>query len=265
MKGHLHLTAALNDMGGTCLRDLSFSAPLHVSKPHEDAGALVVNIVNPTAGLFDGDEIECSVNVGNGAHLVLTTPSANRVYRARSDRSAMVNQRFHVAAGGFMEFYPELLIPQAGARYQQNTELRVENGGNLLFFEWLAPGRVASGEAFQFEELFWNTDICYDQRLVARERYTLHPATESVEALQQVFPESHYLALFVIGDIAFPSSAVEALQNDDLYLGHTRMVAGGWSIKALCRDGLTTRRLMKQLRQILHEQFGERTPFLGHH
>lgn len=263
MQGHLHLTASPDFEGRTYLREQSFAAPLHLSKPHEDAGALVVNIVNPTAGLFDGDEIDCRVYVEAGAHLVLTTPSANRVYRARGDGAAVVNQSYRVAPGAFLEFYPELLIPQAGARYHQRTELRVESGGTLLFFEWLAPGRVASGEVFQFEELVWDTDVWFADQLVARERYKVNPATESMEALTQVFPEAHYLGCFLIGELAFPAAAIGTLQSEDIYLGHGPLTTGGWTIKSLCRDGMSARRLMKELRTAIYQQFDRLVPSLG--
>lgn len=263
MQGHLHLTASLDAAGRTYVREQSFKAPLHLSKPHEDASALIVNIVNPTAGLFDGDEIDCRVSVEAGAHLVLTTPSANRVYRARGEGAAVVTQSYRVASGAFLEFYPELLIPQAGARYHQRTEIRVEAGGLLLFFEWLAPGRVASGEVFQFDELVWDTDVYFADQLVARERYTINPATESMEALTQAFPESHYLGCFLFGDMSLPAEAVEAMQNDDVFLGLSSLTAGGWSIKALCRDGISTRRLMKSLRAAVYKQLGKPVPTLG--
>src|SRR5205085_1366195 len=116
------------------------------------------------------DRIECDVEVQPGATLLLTTPSATRAHCMRRG-SAEVVQRMRVADGGFLEFWPELFIPQKGARYRQRTELSVAGGGELLFFESLAPGRVASGESFAYTELTWETDIRCDSTLVARERY----------------------------------------------------------------------------------------------
>jgi urease accessory protein len=98
---------------------------MHLSKPHFDADALVVNVVNPTAGLLEGDRIACRVEVETGARLLLTTPSASRAHRMNNGRAELV-QQMRVAAGGFLEFWPELFIPQKGTRYSQRTEL---NGG----------------------------------------------------------------------------------------------------------------------------------------
>jgi urease accessory protein len=57
----------------------------------------------------------------------------------------------------------------------------------LLFFESLAPGRVASGESFAYTELEWATDVRCDTVLVARERYRLTPEGEAVRTLRSAF------------------------------------------------------------------------------
>lgn len=264
MNGHLHLIASRYDSGQTYLRQQSFRAPLHISKPHEDAGSLVVNIVNPTAGIFDGDAIELTAEAEAGASLVLTTPSASRVYRSRSGGPAKVMQKFTVQSGGFLEFFPEPFIPQAGARYQQTTELHAASGGTLLFFDWLTPGRVASGEAFQYAGLSWGLDAVFNAKLVARERYCLNPDDSSLESLRQAHPQSHYLSCFFLGDPAFPLTEIESLNSPEVYLGHSSLCSGGGhTVKALCHDSLSARHTLRRLRQILYSAMGRPTPSLG--
>ncbi|TDU67313.1 urease accessory protein [Prosthecobacter fusiformis] len=263
MNGHLYLIGSCYDSGQTYLRQRSFRAPLHLSKPHEDAGALVVNIVNPTAGIFDGDTIELTAEAETGASLVLTTPSASRVYRSRSGGPAKVRQTFRVQEGGFLEFYPEPFIPQAGARYQQHTELHVAAGGQLLYFDWLTPGRVASGEVFQYAELNWDLDVWCAGRLAARERYRLSPDDSSLESLRNVHPQGHYLGCFILGVNELPLEALEALNSPQVYLGHGPLSQGGFAIKALCQDSLSARRTLQQLRVILYQALEKQVPSLG--
>ena len=263
VKGHLRLSSARSDAGRTFLSAQSFRAPLHLSKPHADAGALVANIVNPTAGLFENDETDIDVSVETGARLVLTTPSANRIYKARGDGWATSRQCYRIATGGSLEFFPELTIPQAGSRFRQQTEIRVAPGGALLFFEWLAPGRVASGECFRYDRLEWRTDLWLGERLNLRERYELRPGSDSLASLQRLFPASHYVSCVVVGDIEFPCGEITAIEPAGVYLGHTPLGYGGWVIKALCRDGLCARHVMRQLRLILYRAFDREAPTLG--
>ncbi len=265
LKGHLHLTCALDSEGRSALREQSFRAPFHLSKPHRDAGALVVNVVNPTAGLFDGDSLELVAVVEPGARLVLTTPSAGRVYQSRTGRAAVVRQTVRAQAGSFAEFLPEPLIPQAGAIYEQHTELEAGAGAELLFFEWLAPGRVAGGEVFQYQRLHWDTSVRICGKTVARERYELAPARpETMAAVTTRFPQSHYLGCFWITRRPFPQEAVERLGSDaGIYLGWSALCEGGWVIKALGADGLAVRRLMGGLRAALYESMERPVPRTG--
>ena len=113
MIGHLDIICAADAGGRSYLRHQSFRAPVHLSKPHLDEGVLVLNVVNPTAGLLAGDRIACRASVESGAALLLTAPSASRAHRM-SQGYAEVTLELRVAAGGWLENLPELFIPQGG-------------------------------------------------------------------------------------------------------------------------------------------------------
>jgi urease accessory protein len=263
LRGHLSAVAAVDARGHTYLREQSFRAPLHLSKPHSEADALVVNMVSPTAGLFDGDEVDISLMVESGACAVFTTPSATRIHRARGDRPAIVRQSLTVQAGGFAEFFPELLIPQRGARYRQETILRVEPGGTLVFFEWLAPGRVAHGETFVYSEVQWRTDLRIGETLAARERCCLRPEGPSLAGVRLAFPSGHYLGAFIVGDVPLLPEAVESLDGPDAAVGAGPLaVPGAWVIKALCRDNLSARRTLGGLRALVYRALQREMPAL---
>ena len=207
LRGHLDIICAADAAGRSHLRHQSFCAPIHLSKPHLEEETLVVNVVNPTAGLLAGDRIASRVAVERGARLLLTTPSASRAHRT-GDGYAEVTQELHVAAGGWLENWPELLIVQGGARYRQRTTIRVETGGELLFFESLAPGRVAMGEVFEFAELQWEMDLVHGGEWVARERYRLTPDAESVRAWRAQFVTGYYASCFVVSPRLAPGFRV---------------------------------------------------------
>jgi urease accessory protein len=262
VKGHLHLICSRNSLGQNHLRRQSFRAPMHLSKPHDDEDTLVVNLVTPTAGVFDDDEIDYNIQVEANARLTLTTPSSSRVYRSRSGSTGKVHQHLHVGPGAFLEYFPEPFIPHSGARYHQQNSLHVDEGGSLLFFEWLSPGRVASGESFQYHELRWDTDLWFANQLVARERYSLTPAQDSVSALTMTFPHAHYLGCFITG-IDPPHEAIDALNNADVYIGCGPLIHGGHAIKAVCNGSLAARKTLRVLREILYAAHAKKPPHLG--
>lgn len=274
LEGGFDLRCAPDARGQSVLREQFFRAPVHLSKPHRDAGALVVNVVTPTAGLFAGDRVRLRAEVAGGARLVLTTPAATRVHAMRGAEAwAETQQEFVVRAGGSLEWWPEPLIPQGGARYRQRTTLTVETGGELLFLETVAPGRVASGEAFAFEELRWATDLRCGERLVARERFRLTPDGPGLAGLRRRFPRGYWGSVFVVAPgLAAGEAArgeweegLRALHDEaaDAWLGVTALGApGAFVLKLVTADSLGLRRLVGALRKQVHAALDRSPPDL---
>src|SRR5687768_7224376 len=169
--GHLSLSAAVRDHGRTVLAEQAFRAPYHISKPYwdADARALLVQVVNPTAGILAGDRLESEISVQRDAALIVTTPSASRIFQMR-DGAAECRQHFSVSPGAWLEVMPEPLVPHRGSRYRQVTTIEVASGGTLLFVDQLMPGRVAHGEVWSWDRLCLELEVKLDGKLILRER-----------------------------------------------------------------------------------------------
>lgn len=265
LRGHLHLRCECRADGTPYVSEQQFRAPIHIGKGHLAGKSLLLNISNPTAGFFDGDQVESQITVGAGAHLVLSTPAASRVFRTRSGSPAVHQQSFHVEEHALLEWIPEPFIPHAGASYAQSTSIDLHPHANLLFFEWLAPGRVAMGEIFAYKQLRWKLDLRVGGELVARERYTLQPDNHSLEALQARFPAAHYISIYAAGAMTqdWPATELDARFTEHTSLGHGALTHGVHVIRALCRDGLSARALIEDLRQLLYTHAKLTTPSLG--
>ena len=263
LSGHLDITCALDDRGLSHLSAQSFATPIHLSKPHLDEGVLVVNVVNPTAGLLSGDRIACRVVVESGAALLLTTPSATRAHRM-PDGAAEVTQTLRVAAGAWLECWPEPFIPQGGTRYRQQTQIHVEEGGGLLFCESLAPGRVASGEAFEFTELTWETDISVGENHAVHERYRLRPDDEAVRALRRSFDHAYYASCFLIAPTLSRDQPcwqrIRELHSAEVWIGCGALAHGGWVVKIVAEGSVALRRTLATVRSELHTAVNRRQP-----
>jgi urease accessory protein len=265
LEGHLELVCACDAHGRTFLRHQSFRAPIHLSKPHLDRGVLVLNVVNPTAGLLAGDRIRSDVEVEAGARLLLTTPSASRAHSSGREWSE-VDQSFRIAAGGKLENWPELFIPQRGSSYRQRTTIEIEPGGELLFFETLAPGRVAMGEAFAYTALDWETTITIRGCRIARERYRLDPTREGVAALRERFATAYYASCFVItpeldaGDPCW--ERIHELHERSAWVGCSALLESGWVIKVITEGSVLLRRKLAAIRQILYAALNRPAPEL---
>ena len=265
LQGHLDLVCAVDAQGRSYIREQSFSAPIHLSKPHLDEGILVVNVANPTAGLFAGDRIQYRIGVESGASLLLTAPSASRAHRIVAG-DARVEQEFHVAAGAWLESWPELFIPQGGAVYRQRTEARIEEGGEALLIEMIAPGRTASGEVFAFAELDWTTEVFLGAEKIARERYLLRPDSPTLAAMRNRFPEAYYASCIIVSPRLRADDAcwqrIHDLHGDEACVGCSALVRGGWAMRVLASGSIPLRKTIAEIRRELYAALGRHMPAL---
>lgn len=116
------------------------------------SGCAFTSLVNPSGGFVTEDHLSIQASVGRDAHVVLSTPSANRVYRS-SGGEARQTVNLSVASGGVLEWFPEVTIPFAGSCFVQTIDLRLAEGATALIWDSLARGRVARGERWAFESL----------------------------------------------------------------------------------------------------------------
>jgi urease accessory protein len=259
--GHLSLQAATRAGGRTILAGQSFRAPYHLSKPYWDADArvLLVQVVNPTAGILAGDKLASEIAVGPGAALLVTTPSASRVFQMKSG-SAACRQHLTVATGGWLEVLPEPLVPHRGCSYRQTTHIEVEPGGEMLYADLLLPGRVAHGEAWVWERLCLEIDVRLGGELILRERFEqtgteLHALAELAgSGPEACFGNVVLVAPEKAGESAW-RAAVTALHGDGLWVGVSPLRHGGWSIKLVARDTMQLRGGLRATRQILASHF----------
>lgn len=258
LRGGLDLVAATDAVGRTVLARQAFSPPIHISKPHHDRGWLVVNLASPSPGLLEGDRVDVRVEVKSGARLLLTAPSANRIHATPTGYAELV-QWFSVEDEGFLDVWPEYLIPQAGARYRQRTEIRVVSGSTLLWTETIAPGRTARGEIFAFDEVKLSTDLWVGETHTIRERYRLDP--NSVQALRRRFPNAYYASLIAVGDgLADQIDEIRAVTEDhsnpECWVGATRVATNVWTVKVLATDSPVLRAAVGTIRAVVCRALG---------
>jgi urease accessory protein len=261
--GHLDLVCGPDDRGISTLIHQSFRAPFHISKPHRDGDTLVVNAVSVSPGLMEGDTLRCTVAVRAGASLLLTQPAATRAHRA-AHGTATLDQRFTVAAGGRFEFWPELFIPQSGSNSEVRTRIETDARSTALHFDWIAPGRVASGENCAFSRLRWTTDLVVDGQRILRDTADLDPDHPALAALRAIHPAPFWGTGILAGesDPAPLVAAARALHSASCWVGFSSPAPGVRVAKVFAADALSLRTAARALRHAFHAALGSVPPDL---
>ncbi|MDB9741527.1 urease accessory protein UreD [Akkermansiaceae bacterium] len=162
------------ETGKTVLEKRATGGLFHLSKTYWDKSILLTQLVNPTAGVFNGDEMHLDVKLGEKTSVALISPSASRFY-AMKNNGALVTQRFELEEESFLEFRPDYSIPHASSRVQQSNEIFLKKSSRLFYIERFMPGRVAKGEQFAFQRFGSTTKIFVDDVLLVQERMDLDP------------------------------------------------------------------------------------------
>lgn len=137
-----------HDGARTVLARRSAYGPLQVQRPFYPEGDVChVYLLHPPGGIVGGDRLEIAAEIEAGAHALLTTPAAGKFYRS-AGRSAEQWQRFAVADGAALEWFPQETVVFDGARARNVTRVELAPGARFIGWEIVCLGRTASGERF---------------------------------------------------------------------------------------------------------------------
>jgi len=178
----------------------SCQSPWHLLPPIylDETGSAYTLLNNPSGGLVGGDYLSIDLTVGPKAHVLISTPSASRVYRSLSENSI---QEVEIGVGpeGILEWVPDHTIPFAGSRFRQIIDVKLAAGASVLLWDAIASGRIARGERWKFASLENDIRITSASGTSVREHYALAP-TDKRNGVGEAEEWDYVGSLFVIGD-----------------------------------------------------------------
>ncbi len=135
----------------------------------EGADVPHVYVLHPPGGLVGGDRLSLDVVVGAGAHALLTTPAATKIYRTAGPVASQT-QRLTVATGGTLEWLPQEVILHDGASAVLTTHVSLAAGARFVGIDTLCFGLPARQETFAVGRCQQRYEIWRGDRPVVIER-----------------------------------------------------------------------------------------------
>lgn len=146
-----------SDTGKTVIRKQYSRVPLLTQRAiylEETLPAMAyVYIVSPSGGILQGDRYQIDITLGNNTFAHVTTQGATRIYKMEKNYASQI-VNIKVGKESYFEYIPDQIIPFRNSRFYQEVILNVHDHATMIYSEVVVPGRVASGEAFEY-------DICY--------------------------------------------------------------------------------------------------------
>jgi urease accessory protein len=175
----------------------------------DDTGAAYTLLVNPSGGLVGGDHLSIDMTLEEAAHVLISAPSANRVYRTEGLVSEQ-HVNIAVGPGAVLEWFPEHTIPFAGSRFRQTLRATLAPGATILLWDAVASGRIARGERWAFTDLENEIRITTASGGTLLERYLLDPATDLGRV--GLAEDWNYVASFYVVNDAIASEVWSGLE-----------------------------------------------------
>lgn len=201
--GRLRLAYAKRE-GRTIIVQSHCTTPWHLLPPIylDDTGAAYTLLVNPSGGLVGGDHLSIDMTVDEGAHVLISAPSANRVYRSEGEVSVQ-EIKLSVGPGAILEWLPEQTIPFAGSRFRQQLHATLAPGATIVLWDALASGRIARDERWAFASVENEIRITTAAGQFLLERFILDPTTD-LGSVGLAAQWNYVASLYVVNDTVAP-------------------------------------------------------------
>jgi len=167
-----------HDAYGTHLIRAKRSGPLSVQKAFYPEGKDCAHIylLHPPAGIVSGDELSVTIDVNENAHSLITTPGANRFYRAREDLNiGHSKQEQHciitIDKGAICENFPQETIVYEGADGFNTVDIHIDDESCYLGWDISSLGLPSSNQPFnlgsyrQLNRVYRNESLVYHDRI----------------------------------------------------------------------------------------------------
>jgi urease accessory protein len=146
---HGHLTLRFRRDGARTLAHDAHDGPLRVLKALYPEGDGICHhvLVHPPGGIAGGDHLDIAVDVGDGAHALITSAGAARFYRS-DDKPAAQVARLQLQNNARLEWLPLETIAFPGCHAANRVSFELASGAQCLGWDLLALGLPAADQAF---------------------------------------------------------------------------------------------------------------------
>jgi urease accessory protein len=146
--------------------------PLRVQRPFYPEGECChLYILHPPGGIVPGDTLTLDAKLENGAQVLLTTPSAGKIYGSDAQLSGQSQGISAVLErGSCLEWLPQETIVFSGAEVKLSNRFQLADNANLIAWDIVCLGRRSSGEQFAAGNCRQHIDVWRGQQLLMRER-----------------------------------------------------------------------------------------------
>ncbi|CAH0991649.1 Urease accessory protein UreD [Sinobacterium norvegicum] len=158
--------------------------PLRVQRAfYPEGGRAHIYILHPPGGMVSGDDLLIAADARDHSQVLLTTPAAGKVYRARANQQWQ-RQVISLSVGSHscLEWLPQETIIFQSANVELKTEINLAKQGDVLGWDIICLARPSCDESFDKGTVVLDLTIKKMGRAVLIEKTRLNGGEEALAA-----------------------------------------------------------------------------------
>lgn len=164
----------------------------------DESGVPCYFMLSLGGGFVAGDEYENKITLDEGAKVILTTQSPNKIFKSPKQIPAKQNTTIYLGKGSQLEYISDSLIAYEDARYVQETEIHMEEDSSLIYIDGITSGWAPTGEKFKYDEVKLRTKVYQGEQTILLDYLKLTPKTSKMEALGMLEDYTQFGTMMVI-------------------------------------------------------------------
>ncbi len=220
--------------GTTMLEALHQKGCLKARFPRTHRSDMEAVLINTSGGVTDGDQLDITLAVGEGAALTVTTPAAERIYRALPETlPARITVAARIDDGGRLDYLPQETILFDNSALDRTLHIDMHESARFLGVETLLFGRTLHGESLTTLRLRDTIRVRRGNRLI------LHDGTRLQGAMHETLA-----APAAAGQARAAATIVLVTRDAEAMLEPVRKTLEGAQAGASAWDGMLLARLV---------------------
>lgn len=204
--------------GQTRMGKTQHFGPLRVQRPFFPEGpeTLHLYLLHPPGGLVGGDHLSINLHGKKNSHILMTTPSAGKLYHNISDLSQGQRVIVKVEDNAIVEYLPQENIIFNGAHGVLDTTVEIDGAGIFMGWEITCLGRPESQELFESGSLIQSLMVYKSGKPLFLDRVNLQAESRLMSG-KSGFQNLNLFGTFIItADVEFDYGAWQESMNQSL-------------------------------------------------
>ena len=252
----------------TILHRCRFAHPLQALEPFRaDDGSLCLMMLNIGGGMVGGDRLKTAVDLSPDTHAVLITASAAKAYLTKGP-VALQETQIRLGENATLEYFPDHLIPNAGAAVDQTLRIDMTKGSRAIIYDAIAAGRVGRGERWQFRELTSEIIVNRVSCHVYLSRACIRPASQPLDQVGWMENFNYLGSMVATGEYDHNWNRLAGLLHsaqrgiEGLSGSASTLARGGCVVRFMCSTADTLNRTTGRLWAIARQDLLGLEPFV---